>query len=85
MVTEGEGRVGDELRLTNDASKGENGGRVIYLNRQPKAALGAARCGEAAQQRRADDRPAMRRAIPAGCYRHPAAVSARRRDPRVGD
>lgn len=49
MVTEGEGRVGDELRLTNDASKGENGGRVIYLNRQPKAALGAVRCGEAAQ------------------------------------
>jgi integrase/recombinase XerD len=39
MVTEGEGRVGDELRLTNDASKGENGGRVIYLNRQVKAAL----------------------------------------------
>jgi integrase/recombinase XerD len=39
MVTDGEGRVADELRLTNDASKGKAGGRVIDLNKQLKAAL----------------------------------------------
>jgi integrase len=39
MVTDGEGRIGDELRLTNDAAKGKKGGRVIGLNKQLKAAL----------------------------------------------
>jgi integrase len=39
MVTDGEGHIADELRLTNAASKGKNGGRVIDLNRQLKMAL----------------------------------------------
>jgi integrase len=39
MVTDGEGRVADELRLTNEASKGDNGGRAIALNDRLKVAL----------------------------------------------
>jgi integrase/recombinase XerC len=38
MVTDSAGNVGDEIRLTNDASKGKSG-RVIDMNRQLKAAL----------------------------------------------
>jgi integrase len=38
MVTDSEGRVAGELRLTNDASKGDSG-RVVDLNKQLKAAL----------------------------------------------
>jgi integrase/recombinase XerD len=38
MVIDDEGRVAGELRLTNDASKGDSG-RVIDLNKQLKAAL----------------------------------------------
>jgi integrase len=45
MVTDGESRVADELRITNDASKGETGGRVIKLNKQLKAALLALHAG----------------------------------------
>jgi integrase/recombinase XerD len=38
MVTDGEGRVARELRLTNDASKCDSG-RVIDLNDMLRAAL----------------------------------------------
>ena len=34
MVLESDGAVGDEIHLTNDASKGSNGGRVIPLHPQ---------------------------------------------------
>jgi integrase len=34
MVLESDGTVGDEIHLTNDASKGSNGGRVIPLHPQ---------------------------------------------------
>jgi hypothetical protein len=42
MVTDGEGRAARELRLTNDASKGDSG-RVIDLNDILRAALVALR------------------------------------------
>jgi integrase len=39
MVTDAEGHVGDALHLTNDASKGKNGGRTVPLNRELRDAL----------------------------------------------
>ena len=39
MVLESDGTVGDEIHLTNDASKGSNGGRVIPLHPQIKGNL----------------------------------------------
>jgi integrase len=54
MVTDGDGRISDELRITNAASKGENGGRVIKLNKQLKAALVAL---HASAKPIADDEP----------------------------
>jgi integrase/recombinase XerD len=34
MVTDAEGNVGDDLHLTNGASKGKNGGRTVPLRRE---------------------------------------------------
>lgn len=39
MVTDAEGHVSDALHLTNDASKGEGGGRTVPLNRELRDAL----------------------------------------------
>jgi integrase len=39
MVTDSEGNITGQLRLTNEASKGENGGRKIDLAKSLKAAL----------------------------------------------
>ena len=41
MVTDPEGNLSDAIQLRNSASKGRNGGRVIPLNHQLKAALEA--------------------------------------------
>jgi integrase len=41
MVTDAEGRLADSISLTNAASKGKRGGRVIPLNKELKAALEA--------------------------------------------
>ncbi|MFZ4986984.1 MAG: tyrosine-type recombinase/integrase [Blastocatellia bacterium] len=41
MLTDPEGRLNDAIRLRNSASKGRNGGRVIPLNRELRAALEA--------------------------------------------
>jgi integrase len=39
MATTSDGEVGTAIHLTNDASKGRGGGRVIPLNRELRAAL----------------------------------------------
>lgn len=39
MITDAGGNVGDEIELTNSASKGKGGGRTIPLNRSLKEAL----------------------------------------------
>jgi integrase len=39
MATTSDGEVGNAIHLTNDASKGRGGGRVIPLNRELRAAL----------------------------------------------
>ena len=39
MVTDAEGDVGSALHLSNGASKGKNGGRVVPLNKELRAAL----------------------------------------------
>jgi len=39
MATASDGEVGTAIRLTNDASKGRGGGRVIPLNRELRTAL----------------------------------------------
>jgi len=39
MFTDPEGKIGDTLHLTNDASKGRRGGRIIPLNRDLRNAL----------------------------------------------
>lgn len=39
MLTDVEGELTDEIRLTNGASKGRRGGRVIPLNRELKEAI----------------------------------------------
>jgi integrase/recombinase XerC len=39
MVCDADGDVGDALHLTNKASKGENGGRAVPLNKELRAAL----------------------------------------------
>jgi integrase/recombinase XerD len=39
MVTDAEGDVGGALHLSNGASKGKNGGRVVPLNKELRAAL----------------------------------------------
>ena len=40
MVTDAEGRLADEIALTNDASKGKRGGRIIPLSKELRLALG---------------------------------------------
>ena len=40
MVTDAEGRLANEIALTNDASKGKRGGRVIPLSKDLRLALG---------------------------------------------
>jgi integrase len=47
MVTDSEGNISGQLRLTNEASKGDNGGRRVDLAKSLKAALVAlhADCG----------------------------------------
>jgi integrase len=40
MVTDAEGRLSDAIHLTNDASKGKRGGRVIPLSKDLRTALG---------------------------------------------
>jgi len=39
MLTDAEGRLGDAIHLTNDASKGKRGGRIIPLSKDLKVAL----------------------------------------------
>ena len=39
MVTASDGEVGMSIHLTNDASKGSSGGRLVPLNRELRAAL----------------------------------------------
>jgi integrase len=39
MATDAEGTVGDALHLSNGASKGKRGGRVVPLNKELRAAL----------------------------------------------
>jgi integrase/recombinase XerD len=41
MVCDAEGQLGDAIALTNDASKGKRGGRVIPMNGELRAALQA--------------------------------------------
>ena len=41
MVTNAEGNVGDALHLTNGASKGKNGGRIVPLRKELRDALAA--------------------------------------------
>jgi integrase len=41
MVTDAEGNVGDALHLTNGASKGKNGGRIVPLRKELRDALAA--------------------------------------------
>jgi integrase len=40
MLTDAEGRLGDAIHLTNDASKGKRGGRIIPLSKDLRVALG---------------------------------------------
>ena len=40
MVTDADGRLANEIALTNDASKGKRGGRIIPLNKDLRVALG---------------------------------------------
>jgi len=39
MVTTADGEIGHAIHLTNDASKGSNGGRVIAMNKELRVAL----------------------------------------------
>ncbi len=39
MVTDAEGKLADEIALTNDASKGKKGGRIIPLSKELRLAL----------------------------------------------
>lgn len=39
MVLNSDGEIGDTINLTNDSSKGKNGGRIIPLNKQLKEQL----------------------------------------------
>jgi integrase len=39
MLTDAEGRMGNEIALTNDASKGKKGGRIIPLSKDLRLAL----------------------------------------------
>src|SRR5258706_12720817 len=41
MVTDAQGDIGDALHLSNGASKGKRGGRVVPLNKELRAALDA--------------------------------------------
>jgi site-specific recombinase XerC len=38
MVTDAEGEIGDALHLSNGASKGKRGGRIVPLNKELRAA-----------------------------------------------
>ncbi len=40
MVTDAEGKLANEIALTNDASKGKRGGRIIPLSKELRVALG---------------------------------------------
>jgi integrase/recombinase XerD len=39
MITTADGEIGPAIHLTNDASKGSNGGRVIAMNKELRVAL----------------------------------------------
>src|SRR5260370_14849259 len=41
MLTDAQGDIGDALHLSNGASKGKRGGRVVPLNKELRAALNA--------------------------------------------